>query len=159
MFDRDENPVSGQAPQNVTCVGAVNVDTLLSAGALREIGEYGGWSGLEIRSPGALASLSTTNPPTATRTNNTNQATVIKLEFGPDGRFLGESFKSSFNNATWLRRGIRESVFGTAGGAPGGVAPRLRIRSATDGFGHPMDVANDFVRDSSASRHIKTHSA
>ncbi|MCC9000411.1 MAG: carboxypeptidase regulatory-like domain-containing protein, partial [Candidatus Contendobacter sp.] len=148
MFDRDENPVSGQAPQNVTCVGAVNVDTLLSAGALREIGEYGGWSGVEIRSPGALASLSTTNPPTATRTNNTNQATVIKLEFGPDGRFLGESFKSSFNNALWLRRGIRESVFGTAGGAPGIVAPRLRIRSAADGFGYPVDVANDFVRDS-----------
>ncbi len=57
MFDRDENPVSGQTPRTVTCVGAVLVDDLLSAGALQEIGQYGGWSGVEIRSPGPLANF------------------------------------------------------------------------------------------------------
>ncbi len=149
MFDRDENPVSGQQPKTVTCVGAVNVETLLSEGALRQIGDTGGWGAIEVRSPGALASLSG-NPalPTATRTNNTNQATVIKLDFNPDGRFLGDTFKGAFNNAVWLRYGIRESVRGAAGSAVSAVSPRLLIRSAPDYLGNPVDAGQDFFGNS-----------
>ena len=109
MFDRDENPVSGQTPRTVTCVGAVLVDDLLSAGALQEIGQYGGWSGVEVRSPGPLANFNAAGV-VSSRTDNTNQAVVIKLEYNPDGKFLNDTFKGAFNNSIWLRYGIRESI-------------------------------------------------
>lgn len=147
MFDRDENPVSGQTPRTVTCVGAVLVDDLLSAGALQEIGLYGGWSGVEISSPGSLLTGGTTG----TRTDNTNQAVVIKLEYNPDAKFLGDTFKGAFNNAIWLRYGIRESIRPAVQTAAAAVSPRVVIRSATDGNGQPIDVANDFPPDGQLS--------
>jgi len=102
---------------------------------------------LAIRSPGPLVELSgDPSRPTATRTANANQATVIKLEFNPDGRFLGDAFESSFNNSIWLRYGIRESIRGPVDD-PSGAAPRLKLRSATDVFGNPVDVGQDFVGD------------
>jgi len=96
-----------------------------------------------IRSPGPLANLSGNSAlPTATRTNNTNQATIMKLEFNPTTRFLDDTFKDVFNNSVWLRYGIRESVQSTPG------TPRLLLRSVPDFLGNPVDVGQDFVGNS-----------
>lgn len=142
IFDRDENPISGQAPKSVTCVGAVQASDLLSAGALREVEQYGGWSGVEIDSPGPLGTFNEATGAFTARTNNTNQAVVIKLEYNPAGQFLGEGFAGSFNNAMWLRYGYRESI-ATTSSVPGAVAPRLSLSSALSAAG-PVDVAEDF---------------
>ncbi|MCC8998044.1 MAG: hypothetical protein LM522_00865, partial [Candidatus Contendobacter sp.] len=137
-FDRDENPISGQQPRTVTCVGAIDAETLLSEGARREFGEFGGWSAVAVRSPGPLAELSgDPNRPTAARTRNTNQAIVIKLEFRPDGQFLGQPLNSAFNSALWLRQGRRESV----------ATPPSPIRTVPDNRQNRIDVGEDFVGD------------
>lgn len=152
VFDRDENPISGQVRQNVTCVGAVPVESLLSTGALREIGDFGGWSMVQISAPSALvtfgadgaAGTPTAGIAAATRINNiTQEAVVIKLEFNPSGAFLDEQFPSAFNTANWLREGHRESIRGSIVG--GLVQDRLTQRSAYDVNGTPVGVANDFV--------------
>lgn len=149
VFDRDENPISGPQPQNVVCVGAVPIESLLSAGALREVGDYGGWTGIQISSPGAMVTFANDdgNPATpnviASRTNLVNQAVVIKLEYNPVGGFLGGSFPSSFNNSIWLRYGIRESVRGTTVG--GAVELIQGVYGAYDINYVPIDVAEDFV--------------
>ncbi|MDQ5910635.1 MAG: hypothetical protein QG599_2732, partial [Pseudomonadota bacterium] len=164
VFDRDENPVSGQVPRNVTCVGAVPVESLLSTGALREIGEYGGWSTVQIRAATAggvpalvtfgadgPAGTPTAGIATATRTintgngnrTNTEEAVVIKLEYNPSGAFLDEQFPSAFNTANWLRRGHRESIRGSIVG--GLVQDRLTQQSAYDVNGAPVGVADDFT--------------
>ncbi|HRY16221.1 MAG TPA: SdrD B-like domain-containing protein, partial [Candidatus Competibacteraceae bacterium] len=49
FFDRDENPISGRIAQSVTCVGAIDVNTLMSEAVLRQIGEFGGWSAIAVR--------------------------------------------------------------------------------------------------------------
>lgn len=145
FFDRDENPVSGQIPRKVTCIGAINVETLLSSAALNLIRESGGWSAVKVRSPGPLATLSSASPPTATRTSSTNQATVFKLEFSADGAFLGGTTHSSFNNGLWLRSGIRESILPAT--VPGVVTPQLLIREVPDDRQQSVDVGEDFVGD------------
>jgi hypothetical protein len=61
MFDRDENPVSGNVPQTVTCVGAVTIRDLLSEGAELILEGQGGWTqfkpvaiGTSIANPGRI---------------------------------------------------------------------------------------------------------
>jgi hypothetical protein len=44
MFDRDENPVSGNVRQTITCVGAVTIRDLLSEGAELLLEDQGGWT-------------------------------------------------------------------------------------------------------------------
>jgi hypothetical protein len=44
MFDRDENPVSGNIRQTITCVGAVTIRDLLSEGAELLLEDMGGWT-------------------------------------------------------------------------------------------------------------------
>jgi hypothetical protein len=44
MFDRDENPVSGNIKQTITCVGAVTIRDLLSEGAELLLEDQGGWT-------------------------------------------------------------------------------------------------------------------
>ncbi len=150
FFDRDENPVSGRVPRSVTCVAALDVTALLSEGALGRVGQSGGWTALAVRSPGPLAELSgESNRPLATRTANTNQATVIKLEFSPNGRFLGQLlFDNAFNNAIWLRHGIRESIQPVANDSAGLALPRVLIRDVLDERQKFIDVGQDFSGDS-----------
>jgi len=161
MYDRDENPVSGQSPKTVVCIGAVNVQDLLSAGALREVGDFGGWSDVVVQSPGALATFAAIPGGTtvaATRTTNVNQAIVQKLEYNISGQFNDATFPGAFNSALWLRAGIRESVrlanTATAGPNTGrslaastnsAVNLRAFIRSAFDTRNNPVDVGDGFV--------------
>lgn len=98
-YDRDENLVSGTVPTNVTCVGAVDVASLLAPGA-RTVLENGGWGFLQTVTPGnaAVGSLHT-----ASNTIQTNRAVVTKIEFnGAGSTFNGQAFSGTFNNATGL---------------------------------------------------------
>lgn len=103
MFDRDELPVSGQVPQNVVCVGAVDATAMLSEGALNRV-PSGGWSNVVV-SAGTVASATTTN-----------EAVVIKLEYNAaspvqlDKADATAPVNGIVNNAIWLRKGIRESI-------------------------------------------------
>lgn len=109
MYDRDEAPISGQVPQSVTCVGAVDFKDLLSEGA-RGLVPAGGWSNLVV---GGATGV------------NTQEAVVIKLEYNtktsPSLPALG-----IINNAIWLRKGIKESIPTPASG------PRVSL--STVGF-------------------------
>jgi len=90
MFDRDENPFSGVQDKQVTCVGRVNVGTLLSEATKQYLQDLGGW---------------TTVKPTS------GQAIVFKLEYNDSPEFAGVPLGvGSVNNAIWLREGNRESV-------------------------------------------------
>ena len=101
MYDRDENPFSGQIEQPVVCVGAVNVPNMISEATQQFLRTSGGWSNVGVRK---------------------GQAVVIKLEFNDnvpsdlDGKPSGGN---SFNNGYWVRKGIRESL------------PRVAIPSVT----------------------------
>lgn len=118
MYDRDEAPISGQVPQSVTCVGAVDFKDLLSEGA-RGLVPAGGWSNLVVGGTGV----------------NTQEAVVIKLEYNtktsPSLPALG-----IINNAIWLRKGIRESVPTPASG------PRLVIKSLGFDINVPSSTAD-----------------
>lgn len=103
MFDRDERPVSGQVAQNVLCVGAVPVTSLVSEASLQDM-KNGGWSNLvvSIGSMGATADLLPVQ---------TDEAVVMKLEYNPTAITLGTGGVTGIvNTANWLRRGIRESI-------------------------------------------------
>lgn len=90
-FDRDENLVSGSLPQDVTCVGAVDVTAMIqpahtaAGGALAN----GGWSNLIIEA----------TPATAAGIQTTATANVIKLDFSLGGQFNGQAVGAPFNNA------------------------------------------------------------
>lgn len=101
MFDRDELPVSGQVPQNVVCVGAVDATSMITEGALRRMPD-GGWSNLVV-DRGTASGVAT------------NEAVVIKLEYNPaplqlDSDSTTVPVVGVINNALWLRKGIRESL-------------------------------------------------
>ena len=91
IYDRDEGPVSGQVPQSVTCVGAVDAQSMLTQGAQQQV-PNGGWSNLVVGGAG-----------------NTQEAIVIKLEYNTP---TSTSFPAVgiVNNAIWLRKGIKESI-------------------------------------------------
>ncbi|MCB1775965.1 MAG: hypothetical protein KDI50_00870 [Candidatus Competibacteraceae bacterium] len=116
MFDRDELPVSGQVPQVVTCVGAVEATTMLSEGALNRVPD-GGWSNLVVSS--------------GVSPNPTDEAVVIKLEYNPSSLEVDTDSSTSsvdgvVNNAIWLRKGIRESFPVPASSS----TPRVQIYAA-----------------------------
>jgi len=99
MYDRDENPYSGAKLATVTCVGRVNVPSLVSTATQQFLENTGGWSNVVVTS---------------------GQAVVMKLEYNDtapaelDGKSTGSG---SWNNGYWLRKGIRESVARTGAGA------------------------------------------
>ncbi|WP_006787143.1 hypothetical protein [Thiorhodospira sibirica] len=115
-FDRDENAISGSRTADVTCVGAVNIQDLMTAGAQRVVENTGGWTNVRTRMPSNL---------TGGRVPTRN-AVVIKLEFNTAGVFNGQSLASAsaFNNAFVLpsRRGLvfGEGVLPGVPGIPGG---------------------------------------
>jgi len=91
MYDRDENPFSGQIPVPVVCVAKVDVPTMISEATRQFLADSGGWTNVAVRS---------------------GQAVVLKLEYNDkppatlDGQDAGGG---TYNNGFWLRKGIRES--------------------------------------------------
>jgi len=107
-YNRDEQPIDGTAKANITCVGAVTVSGLFTALGASQLAN-GGWSAIRVTSPGPLANISGGVP--VSRTLNTNEAVVMKLEYNLSGQFLdGTGFKGAYNNGYWMRRGHRESL-------------------------------------------------
>ncbi len=92
MYDRDENPYSGSLLATVTCVGRVNIPSLISSATQQFVKDSGGWTNVAVTA---------------------GQAVVMKLEYNDaapadlDGKSTGSG---SWNNSIWLRQGIRESV-------------------------------------------------
>jgi len=132
MFDRDELPVSGQVPQGVTCVGAVEASSMLSEGALNLVPD-GGWSNLVVSS--------------GSGSNPTDEAVVIKLEYNPEALELDEDSSTVpvvgvVNNAIWLRKGIRESFPVPANPA----TPRLQVYAAGLDLNSPAPVGITFAQ-------------
>lgn len=89
-YDRDENLVSGSVPNNVVCVGAVDVTQMMTSGAAAALAN-GGWGTLAI-SPGTLTG--------ATPTVN---AVATKLEFNTTGKLNGQAIPGTFNNGFIMR--------------------------------------------------------
>ena len=94
-YDRDELPVSGRAPKEVTCVGAVRVQDLMSTGAADELASTGGWT-----------MLSTSYPAAAAGVDRTPQATIMFLEHNAIGArtINGENAGGVINNGYQLRQ-------------------------------------------------------
>jgi hypothetical protein len=124
VFDRDELPVSGQVPQNVVCVGAVDATSMITEGALRRVPD-GGWSNLVV-DRGTASGVAT------------DEAVVIKLEYNPaplqlDGDSTTVPVVGVINNALWLRKGIRES-FSTD------LQPRVQVFTADLDLNAPAPI-------------------
>jgi len=91
-FDRDENLVSGTTLNNVTCVGAVDVTGMMTAGAAAVLAN-GGWGTLSITAgTGAAASFT-----------NVDRAIATKLEFNTSGKLNGQAIPGTFNNGFIMR--------------------------------------------------------
>jgi len=86
-FDRDENLVSGTTLANVTCVGAVDVTGMMTAGAAAVLAN-GGWGRLAINTGTGAAATSV----------NVNTAIATKLEFNTTGTLNGQAIPGTFNN-------------------------------------------------------------
>ncbi|AHE99915.1 hypothetical protein [Thioalkalivibrio paradoxus] len=94
-YDRDANPIPGFVPQDVTCIGAVDIESMLSSSAATAL-QHGGWAYLATIPPDS--DLPGTVP--------TVTANVIKLEYNKGATFNGEPIGGVFNNA-YQMRGIR----------------------------------------------------
>jgi hypothetical protein len=104
VYDRDENPFSGSLPATITCVGAADVDKMISTAVKQFLGA-GGWSNVAVTA---------------------GQAVVIKLEFNEESAVIdGTDVVGWVNNGVWLRKGIRESMARTA--TPGIASPMLPV--------------------------------
>lgn len=91
-FDRDENLVSGTTQSNVTCVGAVDVTGMMTAGAAAVLAN-GGWGTLAITAGTGAAATST----------NVDRAIATKLEFNTSGTLNGQAIPGTFNNGFIMR--------------------------------------------------------
>lgn len=85
MYDRDENPVSGNENGIVNCVGAFDAEDLISEGARLQLPD-GGWGQL--------------NYPDSSETKS---ASVIKLEFNEGTSSFAGASSNTFNNAFQLQ--------------------------------------------------------
>lgn len=91
-FDRDENLISGTTLNSVTCVGAVDVTQMMTAGAAAVLAN-GGWGTLSIQAGnGAAASFT-----------NVDRAIATKLEFNTAGKLNGQTIPGTFNNGFIMR--------------------------------------------------------
>jgi len=107
VTDRDEVVVSGNQPQDVVCVGAVNVQDLLSTGAQNFVADTGGWATLQSAPPQGVALAAAVPGDSHVRTE---EATIEFLEHngtGPAGAgggvFNGEAFPGVVNNGYMLQ--------------------------------------------------------
>ena len=89
VFNRDEDPISGQQPQSVTCIGTVDVHELISSGAAQFVPD-GGW-----------LKLATTSTAPATG------SVVYQLDFGGEGAtqktLNGVGYTGGWNNLMVVR--------------------------------------------------------
>ncbi len=110
-FDRDENPLSGHVPRQVTCVGRIDLPSLILGGASTQMPD-GGWAYAEVVLP-------ILHPDDIVRVA-TDQATVFKLEYNSGNTFNGEPIAGVINTAVWLRDNSRWStVVGSRQGSGG----------------------------------------
>jgi len=90
-FNRDEVLVSGALPANITCVGAVEAQDLMTSGARTSLAN-GGWSSVVLSMPVDQVAFPA----------GTDRGVVTKLEFRKEGAttFNGEALgnSSTFNN-------------------------------------------------------------
>ncbi|MCB1918685.1 MAG: hypothetical protein KDJ28_01740 [Candidatus Competibacteraceae bacterium] len=140
IFDRDELPVSGQFPQNVVCVGAVEASEMLTEGALNRV-PNGGWSNLVVSS-GTVAGATGT-----VTSGSTDQAIVFKLEYNPSALELDtdsgtDPVAGIVNNAIWLRKGIRESYLAPASA----TQPRVSVFAADLDLNSPAPIGTSGVQ-------------
>lgn len=91
-FDRDENLISGTTLNNVTCVGAVDVPQMMTAGAAAVL-KNGGWGTLSIQTGTGAAATSL----------NVSDAIAIKLEYNTSGTLNGQAIPGTFNNGFIMR--------------------------------------------------------
>ncbi len=94
LYDRDGNPIAGAKDVNITCVGAIDMNELLSATALNRVNNQGGWGYIQID--------------TGVLKNAQNSAVVLKLEFNLSSTNTispnpGNTFNGIVNTVTWLR--------------------------------------------------------
>lgn len=90
MFDRNENPVSGREFNNVACVGAVDVTSMMSGFIVNGPERLtGGWTNIQVAT-GTLSTASYTR---------VSHAAVIKLEYNLTETFDGMETGGVFNNA------------------------------------------------------------
>lgn len=82
-YDRDENLVSGSASSAVVCVGAVDVSSLMTAGAASTLAN-GGWGKVAVAA--------------GSGTYGTAKAILTKLEFNTTGKINGEALPGTYNN-------------------------------------------------------------
>ncbi len=101
LFDRDESQVSGTVPQPVVCVGRVDAESLLTAGALEEVPD-GGWGYLWNYRGDAGADTGTYCDNISGTAACNEAAVVIKLEYGVEV-FDDEPMIGVFNNAFTIR--------------------------------------------------------
>ncbi len=93
-FDRDENPISGHVPWQVTCVARIDLTELIVAGSQSEMPD-GGWAYADV--------LIGTLDPDDIQRQTAYQAVVYKLEFNTGNTFNGEPIIGVVNTALWLR--------------------------------------------------------
>jgi hypothetical protein len=98
-YDRDEGLVDGRLPDNVTCVGAVTVESLMSTLAAGIVAGTGGWAHIDTDFIGTPA----TALPGST-TIRTDEATIMFLEHnGTGGTFNGEPINGVVNNGYMMQ--------------------------------------------------------
>ncbi len=96
VFDRDENPISGNVNQEVVCVGAVDAGQMLSQGARNLFSPTGGWGPLNVQ--GRIIEDGLFN----VREDSVGAA-VIKLDFNDGSSSFAGASMGVFNNAFLLR--------------------------------------------------------
>lgn len=89
-YDRDENLVSGSAVAPVVCVGAVDAQNLMTAGAATTLAN-GGWGQVRVTVGNTTGAVPTT------------RAILTKLEFNTAGQFNGTAIPGTFNNGFIMR--------------------------------------------------------
>jgi hypothetical protein len=94
-YDRDENLVSGAVRQNVTCVGAVPIPSLMTAGARNLVADTGGFSRIYVDRPSAT--VDNFSLP------RTDEATVLFLEYNLGGTIDGTAVPGVVNNGYLIR--------------------------------------------------------
>ena len=113
LYDRDENLISGSVPKDVVCLGRVDASSLLSDGTAARLVD-GGWGKLHSYrlkdvdgkwmpaefnvSVTSGGSDSSNLVAVANRTQASDGAIVIKLEYNAGATFNGEDVGGTYNN-------------------------------------------------------------
>lgn len=109
MYDRDENPLSGGEPVEVTCIGRVDPKNILSP---FDSWADGGWTTVVVNAGGAGAACAEEDVAIDGRCWHPG-AVVYKLEYNLGNTFNGEAVGGTFNNAIELEsaRGLQHNRY------------------------------------------------